>query len=153
MFQLVFSIELPEGYEAQIRSRSGLAHKNGIFVLNSPGTIDSDYRQEVKVILMNLGDEEFCIEPHARIAQILIKRVEKFELIDSSDINETDRGGFGSTGMLDVNDIDNKDDHESEDTEDSDVDNADNNESISEDTIDDSDISETDIDESELEQN
>ena len=93
-------IELPIGYEAQVRPRSGLAFKHGITVLNSPGTIDADYRGELKVILVNLSKDEFVIEDGERIAQLVIAAHEQAEwtLVDS--LNETDRGagGFGSTG-------------------------------------------------------
>lgn len=93
-------IELPEGYEAQIRPRSGLAAKFGITVLNSPGTIDADYRGEVKVILINLSDENFTIRHGDRIAQMIIGRHEKasWNLVD--ELGETQRGagGFGHTG-------------------------------------------------------
>ena len=95
-------IELPEGYEAQIRPRSGLAIKYGITCLNSPGTIDSDYRGEIKIILINLSQEEHIIQDKDRIAQIIIGKVEKvkWELVES--ITETVRseGGFGHTGKL-----------------------------------------------------
>lgn len=93
--------EIPEGYELQVRSRSGLAVKNGIFVLNSPGTVDSDYRDEVCVILCNLGDQNFEIKPGDRIAQGVIVGVEKASLIEVSEVSrEEDRGGgFGSTGI------------------------------------------------------
>ena len=94
------SIEMPSGYEAQIRSRSGLAFKNRIVVLNSPGTIDNDYRGEIKVILMNFGDEDFIILPEMRIAQMVFASFIQSELIDEDDLNDTIRsdGGFGSTG-------------------------------------------------------
>ena len=93
-------IELPEGYEAQIRPRSGLAIKKGITVLNSPGTIDADYRGEIGVILINLGQEAFEIQPGERIAQLVIARYEKVEWKEVELLNETNRGvgGFGSTG-------------------------------------------------------
>jgi dUTP pyrophosphatase len=95
-----FSIEMPQGYEAQIRSRSGLAWKNGIMVLNSPGTIDNDYRGEIKVILMNFGEEDFIIEPKMRIAQMIFATFIQANLTDNSDLEDTKRsdGGFGSTG-------------------------------------------------------
>jgi len=91
---------LPQGYEAQIRPRSGLAVKNGITVLNTPGTIDSDYRGEVKVCLINLGNEDFIIERGARIAQMVIQPVVQAILQQVDDLDETARsaGGFGSTG-------------------------------------------------------
>jgi len=95
------SIALPKGYECQVRSRSGLAAKNGIFCLNSPGTIDSDYRGEIKVILANFGKNSFTINNGDRIAQLVIAKYEKinWELTDC--LPETGRaaGGFGSTGI------------------------------------------------------
>ncbi|MEW6467772.1 MAG: dUTP diphosphatase [Bacteroidota bacterium] len=94
-------MELPEGYEAQIRPRSGLAAKNGITVLNSPGTIDADYRGEVKVILVNLSTEDFTIHDGERIAQMVIARHEQAEWVEVQELLESDRGkgGFGSTGV------------------------------------------------------
>lgn len=94
------SIALPENFEAQIRPRSGLALKNGITVLNSPGTIDADYRGEIQVILINLGQESFEIQPGMRIAQIVIAPVAAPELVCVASLSETLRsaGGFGSTG-------------------------------------------------------
>lgn len=94
------SIELPAGFEAQIRSRSGLAAKNGVTILNSPGTIDADYRGEIKVILVNLSDQPFTIQPGDRIAQMVVAKHEKVEwqLSDNLDATERDAGGFGSTG-------------------------------------------------------
>jgi dUTP pyrophosphatase len=93
-------IELPQGYEAQIRPRSGLAAKKGLSIPNSPGTIDSDYRGEIKVIMINLSNETQVIEPAERVAQMVIARYEQisWELTDS--LSESDRGagGFGSTG-------------------------------------------------------
>jgi dUTP pyrophosphatase len=93
-------IELPPGYEAQIRPRSGLAAKKGITVLNSPGTVDSDYRGEVKVILVNLSQEEFVVNDGERIAQMIVARHERVEWEETSELFETERGagGFGSTG-------------------------------------------------------
>ena len=93
-------IELPQGYEAQIRPRSGLALKKGITVLNSPGTIDSDYRGEIGVILYNSSNEPAVVEPGERIAQMVIEKYERVELIDVNYLNETDRGdgGYGHTG-------------------------------------------------------
>ncbi len=93
-------IELPDGFEAQIRPRSGLAIKNGITVLNSPGTIDADYRGEIKVILINLGSDDFTIKSGERICQMVIARHEKAEFVEVSEISETERGagGFGHTG-------------------------------------------------------
>ena len=94
-------IQLPEGYEAQVRPRSGLAFKKGITVLNSPGTIDSDYRGEIGVILINLSDEDFLIENGERVAQMVIAKHERAEWIEVDILNETIRGegGFGSTGI------------------------------------------------------
>lgn len=96
---LVFAI--PEGFEGQVRPRSGLALKNGITVLNAPGTIDSDYRGEVKVILVNTSDEAFEIPRGMRIAQIVFARVERMKLQEVQSLDETARGsgGFGSTGV------------------------------------------------------
>lgn len=93
-------IELPVGSEAQIRPRSGLAFKNGLTVLNSPGTIDADYRGEVKVILVNLSKEDFIINDGERIAQMVIARHEQAEWVEVTELQESDRGagGFGSTG-------------------------------------------------------
>lgn len=93
-------IELPEGYEAQIRPRSGLAVKQGITCLNTPGTIDSDYRGEIKIILINLSGESQSIHPGDRIAQMVIQRVEKAHLMPVVQLSESERsaGGFGSTG-------------------------------------------------------
>ena len=94
-------IQLPTGYEAQVRSRSGLAFKKGITVLNSPGTIDADYRGEVGVILVNLSSEEFVIEDGERIAQMVISKHEKADWIEAKILDESERGvgGFGSTGI------------------------------------------------------
>jgi len=93
-------IELPVGYEAQVRPRSGLAIKHGITVLNSPGTIDADYRGEVGVILINLSDTGFTVNDGDRIAQMIISRHEKAEMIETEEINSTNRGagGFGHSG-------------------------------------------------------
>ncbi|MGB6087239.1 dUTP diphosphatase [Parvibaculum sp.] len=95
------AIALPQGYEAQVRPRSGLAAKNGVTVLNSPGTVDCDYRGEVKVILINLGQESFTIERGTRIAQMVIAPVTQAELHEVEALDATARGagGFGSTGM------------------------------------------------------
>ena len=92
--------EIPEGYEIQVRPRSGLAFKNGVTVLNTPGTIDSDYRGELKVLLINLGSEDFTINPGERIAQIVVAPVTLGNFISDDQISETRRGagGFGSTG-------------------------------------------------------
>ena len=94
------SIELPEGYEMQIRPRSGLAAKHGITVLNSPGTIDADYRGEIRVILVNLSNEEFRIEAGERIAQMVVAHHEQVEWELAEELAESERGegGFGSTG-------------------------------------------------------
>lgn len=94
-------IELPSGYEAQVRPRSGLANKQGITCLNSPGTIDSDYRGEIKVILINLSSDEQTINHGDRIAQIVISKVEKVNWQQVEQLNETARGegGFGHTGV------------------------------------------------------
>ncbi|MFC2080666.1 dUTP diphosphatase [Bacteroidota bacterium] len=94
-------IELPRNYEAQIRPRSGLALKKGITVLNSPGTIDSDYRGEIGIILINLSDEDFLINDGERICQMVIARHETVEWEQTKDLNDTDRGsgGFGHTGQ------------------------------------------------------
>jgi len=94
-------IELPMGYEAQVRPRSGLAAKKGITVLNSPGTVDADYRGEIGVILVNLSNETFVIESGERIAQLVIAKHERAEWIEVQELSETSRGegGFGSTGV------------------------------------------------------
>ena len=93
-------IELPMGYEAQIRPRSGLAAKHGLTVLNSPGTIDADYRGELKVILVNLSLQDFTINDGERVAQLIIAKHEQAEWIEVEQLEETARGegGFGSTG-------------------------------------------------------
>jgi len=93
-------VAIPEGFELQIRPRSGLALKNGITVLNTPGTIDSDYRQEVRVIVANFGNESFTIKPGDRICQGVFAEVIKARLLPATDLDETSRkGGFGSTGI------------------------------------------------------
>lgn len=94
------AIALPAGYEAQVRPRSGLAAKNGVTVLNTPGTVDADYRGEVKVILINLGDDAFEIERGMRIAQMVIAPVTQASFTEVDTLPETARGagGFGSTG-------------------------------------------------------
>lgn len=94
------AIALPEGFEAQVRPRSGLAAKHGVTVLNSPGTIDADYRGEIQVILINHGTEPFAIRRGERIAQMVIAPVVQAHLVLASSLSETDRGsgGFGSTG-------------------------------------------------------
>ncbi len=93
--------EIPEGYEVQIRPRSGLAAKNGVTVLNTPGTIDSDYRGEINVILINLGDKPFTVNNGDRIAQMLVAPViqAEFSVVTSLDETERGAGGFGSTGV------------------------------------------------------
>lgn len=93
-------LELPPGYEGQVRPRSGLATRHGVTVLNSPGTIDGDYRGEVRVLLINLGQEAFTVERGMRIAQLVIARVERLGLSVADALSETARGagGFGSTG-------------------------------------------------------
>ena len=93
-------LELPDGYEAQIRPRSGLAFKHGITVLNSPGTIDADYRGEIKILLVNLSDESFFIESGERVAQMVISQHEQIEwsVVESLEDSERSAGGFGSTG-------------------------------------------------------
>ncbi|UIK05906.1 dUTP diphosphatase [Neorhizobium galegae] len=96
-----FIFEIPEGFEAQIRPRSGLAFKNGITCLNTPGTIDSDYRGEVKVLLINFGDEDFVITRGMRIAQMVIAPVTQVRVAEITEATATARGagGFGSTGL------------------------------------------------------
>jgi dUTP pyrophosphatase len=95
------AIELPDGYEAQVRPRSGLALNQGVTVLNAPGTIDSDYRGEVKAILINHGAEPYLIKRGAKIAQMVIARHEQAEIVESEELSGSARGagGFGSTGM------------------------------------------------------
>lgn len=95
------TIELPDGCEAQIRPRSGLAYKYGVTVLNSPGTIDNDYRGEIKIILINHGNEDFIVKNGDRIAQMIISKYEQVELEEIEFLTETTRndGGFGSTGV------------------------------------------------------
>ena len=94
-------IELPIGFEAQVRPRSGLAAKNGITVLNAPGTIDADYRGEIGVILVNLSNKDFTIENGERIAQLIIAKHERTQWVEVQELTETARGegGFGSTGL------------------------------------------------------
>lgn len=96
-----FIFEVPPGFEAQIRPRSGLAFKNGITCLNTPGTIDSDYRGEVKVLLINLGEDDFVITRGMRIAQMVVAPVTQVQIAEISETTETVRGagGFGSTGV------------------------------------------------------
>jgi dUTP pyrophosphatase len=94
------SVEIPQGYEIQVRPRSGLAAKHGIGILNSPGTIDSDYRGEIKIILINFGKEDFAIQKGERIAQLIISRVFRANFNEENSLNESKRGigGFGHTG-------------------------------------------------------
>ena len=101
LFPTGIIVEIPDGYEGQVRPRSGLAAKHSITVLNAPGTIDSDYRGEVKVILHNAGSQPFKIDANTRIAQLVVKKVEEFEPEWSNEVTETERGsgGFGSTGL------------------------------------------------------
>jgi len=95
------SIELPHGYEAQVRSKSGLALKSGIFVLNSPGTVDENYRGEICVILMNMSKTDYKVEKNQKIAQMVINKVEhlEIELVDEMSKTSRGEGGFGSTGL------------------------------------------------------
>lgn len=94
-------MEIPNGYEGQVRPRSGLAIKNGISVLNTPGTIDADYRGEIKIILVNLSDKNFVINSGERIAQIVFAKCEQMEVVNVETLSETERGtgGFGHTGI------------------------------------------------------
>ena len=94
------SVEIPEGFEIQVRPRSGLAAKHGIGILNSPGTIDSDYRGEVKIILINFSKEDFTIQPGDRIAQIILSKVYRAKLEETKELNNSKRGegGFGHSG-------------------------------------------------------
>ncbi|HZW37701.1 MAG TPA: dUTP diphosphatase [Ignavibacteriaceae bacterium] len=94
------SVEIPEGFEIQVRPRSGLAIKHGIGILNAPGTIDSDYRGEVKIILFNFSEEDFIIKRGDRIAQIIVSKVYRGELFETDDLEDSERGegGFGHTG-------------------------------------------------------
>ena len=94
-------LQVPQGFEAQVRPRSGLAFKHGVTVLNSPGTVDSDYRGEIKVILINLGAEDFVIRHGDRIAQLVVAPVSQAALVEAATLDETARGdgGFGSTGI------------------------------------------------------
>ena len=96
-----FSMELPSNYEAQVRSKSGLTLKSGLIVLNSPGTIDENYRGEVGVILMNVSDNDYKVERYQKIAQMVINKVEHFKVVEVTEMSETNRGegGFGSTGI------------------------------------------------------
>ena len=94
------SVEIPEGYEIQVRPRSGLAAKHGIGILNSPGTIDSDYRGEIKIIIINFGKEDFIIQPAERIAQLVVSKIYTAKFVETEELNNTKRGegGFGHTG-------------------------------------------------------
>lgn len=94
-------VEIPEGYEIQVRPRSGLAAKKGVTVLNAPGTVDADYRGEICVILVNLGEEDFVVEKGERVAQLVLARHERVEWEESGSLASSERGegGFGSTGV------------------------------------------------------
>lgn len=100
------AIALPEGFEAQVRPRSGLAAKHGVTVLNAPGTIDADYRGEIKATLINLGEDPFTIERGMRIAQLIVAPVARIALAERAELGQTQRGagGFGSTGLKLVGD-------------------------------------------------
>ena len=93
-------VAIPEGYEIQVRPRSGLAIKHGITMLNTPGTVDSDYRGELKVIVVNLSNEAYTIEPNERIGQFVLNRIEQIEFVEVQELDSTERGegGFGHTG-------------------------------------------------------
>lgn len=95
------SFEIPEDFEIQVRPRSGLSFKRGLTVINAPGTIDSDYRGEVQVLMVNVGDEAVTIEPNERVAQLVLQKVERIEWVEAESLSQTARneGGFGSTGM------------------------------------------------------
>jgi dUTP pyrophosphatase len=95
-----WALEIPAGYEAQVRPRSGLASKHGVTVVNAPGTIDSDYRGEVVVLLVNLGPEPYSIAPGDRVAQLVIAPVTQAAIVEVTELTDTDRGagGFGSSG-------------------------------------------------------
>lgn len=97
-----FIMAIPEGFEGQIRPRSGLAYKHGITVLNTPGTVDSDYRGELKILLINLGDEDFVVERGLRVAQLVIQKYEQVSFVEVDSLDETVRscGGYGSTGIM-----------------------------------------------------
>jgi dUTP pyrophosphatase len=96
-----FSLAIPRGFEGQIRPRSGLALRHGVTVLNAPGTVDSDYRGEVKVLLVNLGHEAFVVRPGDRIAQLVVAPVvrARFEVVEQLDDTDRGAGGYGSTGV------------------------------------------------------
>ena len=102
MFPTGIFVEIPEGYEIQVRPRSGLAAKHGISVCNTPGTVDSNYRGEIKIILVNLSPDPYTIEPGERIAQLVLAKVEKAELDVTVNISDTSRGGtgFGDSGRF-----------------------------------------------------
>ena len=93
-------VAIPEGYEIQVRPRSGLANKHGITMLNTPGTVDSDYRGELKVIVVNLSNEAYTIEPNERIGQFVLNKIEQIEFVEVEELDSTERGegGFGHTG-------------------------------------------------------
>ena len=93
-------VAIPEGYEIQVRPRSGLAIKHGVTMLNTPGTVDSDYRGELKVIVVNLSNEAYTIEPNERIGQFVLNKVEQIEFVEVEELDDTSRGegGFGHTG-------------------------------------------------------
>ncbi|EGQ80470.1 deoxyuridine 5'-triphosphate nucleotidohydrolase [Fusobacterium animalis ATCC 51191] len=93
-------VAIPEGYEIQVRPRSGLAIKHGITMLNTPGTVDSDYRGELKVIVVNLSNEVYTIEPNERIGQFVLNKIEQIEFVEVQELDSTERGegGFGHTG-------------------------------------------------------
>ena len=93
-------VAIPEGYEIQVRPRSGLAIKHGITMLNTPGTVDSDYRGELKVIVVNLSNETYTIEPNERIGQFVLNKIEQIEFVEVEELDSTERGegGFGHTG-------------------------------------------------------
>lgn len=100
LIPLGFAMALPNGYEAQIRPRSGLALKHQIAVLNSPGTIDSDHREQVQVLLINFGKSKFVVEKHMRIAQMVIAKIETSQFVEVQNLQKTARGeGWGSTGV------------------------------------------------------
>lgn len=96
-----FAMELPHGFEAQVRSKSGLSLKSGLIVLNSPGTVDENFRGEVGVILMNVADTDYKVEKHQKIAQMVINKVEHFKCVEVESTSASNRGmgGFGSTGV------------------------------------------------------
>ena len=93
-------VAIPEGYEIQVRPRSGLAIKHGITMLNTPGTVDSDYRGELKVIVVNLSNKTYTIEPNERIGQFVLNKIEQIEFVEVEELDDTERGegGFGHTG-------------------------------------------------------